>query len=353
MDFRTFFENPVCITLERRKDRWDTFIKQFDDPRFEGWKPEKVIGVDGKAVGAPDWFLWGKRQKAREGAFGCHESHVSIFQTAWEEGWRNVLIFEDDAVLKDNFFDQLDKSLDELPDDWDFFYLGGQNVERNIQEPFQYSENLLYNYNVNRTHAYAVNRKVLPRILDYCKDTIHGDHIDWQLGRIHKRLDVNCYSSYPWVCYQAAGESDIVENIKGNLEWPAQNVFQPLTYGGIKVCFARVGYDRIGLGKHTYSPEPIKNLLPDFLPISVHSPSRIYIHTDVPLVIYGGMDGITEARSEQIFLIDGVEAGRMRKPWERSIPERVDVGYHSLEFFSNGPNANGHTVVYFKKEVNQ
>lgn len=350
MDFREFFKHPVCVTLERRSDRWRDFIRQFEDPFYANWKPEKVLGVDGKAVGAPDWFLWGKKKKAREGAFGCHESHVGIFKRALEEGWENVLIFEDDCVLKDNFRDQLNRALSELPEDWDFFYLGGQNVERHIQEPFQFSPNLLYNYNVNRTHSFAINRKALPLVVEYTSDHTHGDHIDWQLGRIHKRRDINCYSTNPWVTYQAAGESDIVEDLKGNLEWPPAFVFQPVSYGGIKICFARTGYGRLGLGKHTYDPREIGNNLPGYLPISLHSPSRLYIQSDVPLLIYGGLDGNVEAKAEQIFLVNETEAGRIKHQWDKTVPVKVSMGYNSVEFFSNGVNSNAHTVVYFKKE---
>lgn len=351
MDFRVKFPHAYCVTLARRSDRWGGFVSQFDAPEFGDWKPEKFLGVDGLLVDVPDSFLPGKSDKTRRGAFGCHESHVNLYRKALAEGWENILIFEDDCRLsKDGFSAPLNAALSELPDDWDLLYLGGQHVEREIQDPFWVGEKLLYCYNVNRTHAYAVNAKALRRILDYVTDPTHGDHIDWQLGRLQRLTGFNSYAVEPWVTYQAGGPSDIVHTLKRDESWPAWTAYHPRLYKSLKICYSRVGFGRLGLGRHAFDAKTEILGLPGFEVLSVHSPSRTVIHTEKPVIVYGGLDGMADANAPQILFIDGAEVMRVVKRWDRTYMVRLSPGYHALEWFTCGNNnGNAHTCLYFKE----
>lgn len=67
--------------------------------------------------------------KLRHGALGCSTSHLKCLQIALSNGWKHVLICEDDITFLDpqRFVQQFDKCL-RTNDNWDVIMLAGNNV---------------------------------------------------------------------------------------------------------------------------------------------------------------------------------------------------------------------------------
>ncbi len=56
---------------------------------------------------------------------GCTLSHRSVIQDAKDKKYKNILVFEEDAILHKNFKELFSKNLNELKDTpWDILYLG-------------------------------------------------------------------------------------------------------------------------------------------------------------------------------------------------------------------------------------
>ena len=57
--------------------------------------------------------------------FGCYMSHVLLWQKLLQMDVPYAVVLEDDAVITDNFSDELKARLQKLPDNWDIMFLNG------------------------------------------------------------------------------------------------------------------------------------------------------------------------------------------------------------------------------------
>ncbi len=93
----------VCINLDRREDRWISFCHGVQGviPSEKIYRESAVVGAELPGSGEPPWFT---ERTADRGAYwtglaGCTLSHRNVIRRAQREGWRNVLIFEDDVEI--------------------------------------------------------------------------------------------------------------------------------------------------------------------------------------------------------------------------------------------------------------
>jgi GR25 family glycosyltransferase involved in LPS biosynthesis len=96
------------INVPRRQDRRASFLS-----RFTGVTPIIIDAVDGSLMESM------RNSSLTIGEHACFMSHVKALSTAIEDGHRQFLILEDDALLyfPQNFQD-LDRILDAIPSDW-------------------------------------------------------------------------------------------------------------------------------------------------------------------------------------------------------------------------------------------
>ncbi len=108
------------VNLDHRVDRREHAEAQFQRhgmlvDRFPAHTPSDWHG-DEKAVA---------RMRARTpGAIGCMVSQMGVIKAGAISGVEVIGVFEDDVVLCDDFPRRLEYILDNLPEDWDVFYLG-------------------------------------------------------------------------------------------------------------------------------------------------------------------------------------------------------------------------------------
>ena len=157
-----YFEEILCINLDRRQDRWELMQSEF-----------KKIGILSRV----------KRFSAIEdqnGEKGCFESHMQCILYAREKKLKNILIFEDDVVFLPCYDEKkIAKSIDVLSDhSWEFYYMGG--LERRIKPRPEYNKlkekydgeyNDDYDYlmeckSVGWAQSYAVNNTIYDKIYE-------------------------------------------------------------------------------------------------------------------------------------------------------------------------------------------
>ena len=129
-----------CINLKERPDRWERFIHQPGVIRIQQTFPfERFEGINGKLLDIKNDsrvslrtkrnILYQKRRDHEDldtpGGVGCYLSHYSCWKKFLETDKEKVLILEDDAVIPDDFLDQLMKAMEDLnqedikrPDIW-------------------------------------------------------------------------------------------------------------------------------------------------------------------------------------------------------------------------------------------
>lgn len=223
MEWKDIFERVYCITLKRRRDRWERFVA--DTPADWPFGPIiRVEAIDGQRVKAPGWW------KAGNGAWGCYRSHLRLIEQCLNEGVQSVLLLEDDAICCDDFAARANEYLSALPQGWrenSMVYFGGQHLAINRFPPERINPQVFQPYNVNRTHAFALFGRMIQTVYTHLTrgDWQKAQHIDHHLGRFHQRRKDPIYTPAEWLIGQAAGKSNISGRIPPDRFWkPAASI---------------------------------------------------------------------------------------------------------------------------------
>ena len=208
----TVFDRTFVVNLDRRRDRWDSFLARFPSP-WPFAKPERWKAVDGNECDVPDWF------QAQAGAWGCMQSHLAIWREQIEHDWDAVLIFEDDAVFSAQAVDVIQRTMEIVPEDWDQIYFGGQHLDTNERPPeAEIPGKLVQCRYTNRTHAYAIRWGFAVEAYETISQPApergaRVQHIDYRLGDMHDRYKV--YAPWRFCVAQARGISDVTNTLRG------------------------------------------------------------------------------------------------------------------------------------------
>ncbi len=129
---------------------------------------------------------------------GCFQSHIECIKFAKKRGYKNVLIFEDDAIIMKNL-----KNLPPFPEDWNMIYLGGLCIDvkkwGNPQQ--QYIKGHYY-----CCHAYLINSNIFDVILELA-ETWNGAIDSLLVKEVHPKY--NAYALLDSYVNQREGWSDI------------------------------------------------------------------------------------------------------------------------------------------------
>ncbi len=203
-----YFDKIVLITLKGDEARVNRCIESMMANRLISSRDDVHIhyGIRGDDLNPPAWW------RAGNGAWGCLCSHRRVLEDAWYSGDETTLILEDDVVFVKSAESEIERFMDAAPDRWGQIYLGGQHT----LEPFRMDDGDVFScHSVNRTHAYAVSRSVIPRLLQHIQhapDYIHSEdpsHIDHQLERAHRRGDWTVFAPVCWIAGQGENHSQI------------------------------------------------------------------------------------------------------------------------------------------------
>ena len=137
------------------------------------------------------------------GAVGCFLSHLSIYKKVAESKIDYAIIFEDDSVIANDFYERLEKGLRDIPSDWDIILLGLTCLKCDIKLDY---------ITVNRfwgTHGYIIKNKSAIKLLEYL-DRPLSKQIDADISLLIKRKLINVYGINPIIVAQeSAFKSDI------------------------------------------------------------------------------------------------------------------------------------------------
>jgi glycosyl transferase family 25 len=120
----------ICISLERRPERWADFqryaqaagltvqrLPAVDAKQFDAWRHPSV------SLGTAHNIKFKTRRGHHEidagGAVGCSLSHFKAWELVRDSNAPAFIIFEDDAPVIPDFKERLQQVLDQLPPKWD------------------------------------------------------------------------------------------------------------------------------------------------------------------------------------------------------------------------------------------
>ena len=203
----TFFDAIYVINLQKRRLRWEESIKLLSQYGIFN-KIKKFTAID---CGFDDPQL--------NGRCGCALSHIGCMKDAVQNGFKRILVLEDDFSILLNstdFGENFNRILEHAPDSYDILYLGG-NVTNLV------SFNPLKNYNkyfykvagCASTHAVSYSHRFCEFMtsLDLNRKNIKDWIIKNEAIDVYYALTVqvqnNCFISNPQVFGQRKSFSDI------------------------------------------------------------------------------------------------------------------------------------------------
>lgn len=172
------FSKIYCVNLEERQDRWEKcleYFRKYNIPfeRFNAIKPNQF------------------QTNQENGRYGCISSFCSIVRDAIDKDYENILVLEDDfefTIEPEELYLEINKSVNELPEDWDCLYLGGNIMSDFTFRPIEkYSDNLLKLKSAYSTHAMAFSNMGLINLISYFSDY---NNIEGEMFREYGALDI-------------------------------------------------------------------------------------------------------------------------------------------------------------------
>jgi len=160
MGLNTFFEKIYCINIDRRTDRWEKCLLEFNKHNIT---VERFSAVDGNITNHNLGYPY---DNELAGAL----SHLNIIKKAKELNLKNVLILEDDVEFNENINETFDSFIKQIPEDWDSINFGG-NHTRGFSH---LSPNIIKTIRSYALHAYGLNSKSYDFIISYLEEKINN-----------------------------------------------------------------------------------------------------------------------------------------------------------------------------------
>lgn len=113
-------EKKFLINLEKRPERLAHTRAEL--AKHSITDVELVQAVDGAALG-----LKSPIERLTPGMIGCYQTHRNIMKNCLDNNTNSYAVFEDDIQFAPGYDDLVEMALPELPDDWEFVYLGSTN----------------------------------------------------------------------------------------------------------------------------------------------------------------------------------------------------------------------------------
>lgn len=130
-------DKVYCISLHKNNDKWDNLLKTITDNGFpncvifEGINGsqysfenlENIIGIWQRYILKNNIMRTNHEQFNSWGGLGCYLSHIGIWQDAKDNGYKKILILEDDITFSENFSEKLSDRVAYIPKEYDLLFL--------------------------------------------------------------------------------------------------------------------------------------------------------------------------------------------------------------------------------------
>ena len=229
----SIIDKTYVINLKERSDRWKRIKEQFSNTnlnltRWDAVYGKKLPNHEYKQKTTPMCYEF-----CSPSMVGCWLSHVSIWKNIIKNNETNVLILEDDAYPTNNFNEKLKKIWKQVPEDWDFIFLGSYgSCQESVAQKLLYNiisghkNNPVYKFGKKQPnviipgfplalHGYILSMKGAKKLLNNYSFDKAKYHIDYYLAKyVFPDKNFNVYAISPALIFQnlASDNSDIQMN---------------------------------------------------------------------------------------------------------------------------------------------
>ena len=198
----TLVDKVYVINLDKDVERLRTIDTAL---RKQGILYERLSATLGKKVSNDHRLTQLCNSFCTDGIKGCAISHHRIWEDALKNGYSRVLVFEDDAIIPDDFDKKVREVMDTVPESYDVIFLGCQYFCRNKTVVEKVGHTLMgttpeeVNEHVQKVsgslgaHATIYTQIFMNKIINEPIET----HIDVQIQRWIKKYNLNAYGLNP------------------------------------------------------------------------------------------------------------------------------------------------------------
>jgi glycosyl transferase family 25 len=188
------FDHIFVMTVPSFVDRIENMKSRLDGVDYKFF-----YGVYGGDIDVQRYRNLGS--KLTRGQMSCSLSHVLLYEKIVRDNLDNVLILEDDCAFNDNIQNLL-KCYEQLPDNFDVFYLG-----YDCPSYVKFSENLYSaTTHIGHTHSICVSNKCAAKMAELNKNLLWT--ADGAFVELLKSNEVPAYLANPKMTYQDNNGSD-------------------------------------------------------------------------------------------------------------------------------------------------
>ena len=175
-----YFDKIYCINLDKRTDRWESCVKEFEKHDLN---VERFSAIEG-------------------GANGLLETNKKILQDAIEKEYSSILILEDDVEFHEDLNNLFEIAYQNVPDHWNMLYFGGNHV---FGQPVPINDYVSIPQKTLASHAIAYKKDAYQKMLDIL---ITNEPVDVIFS--NNLIYFNAFLFFPHLAWQKPGHSDIM-----------------------------------------------------------------------------------------------------------------------------------------------
>jgi len=209
-----FFDHIFCLNLDERTDRWEKSQAEFAKHGIEN--VERFSAIRGTSLNLPLSNNVDERgfvhpphvNGINVAGIGGNMSHLFMLRTAKRSGYKNVLLLEDDVVFHEDLNIEFAKAIDQLPENWDMLYFGGNHFSC---KPVKVTKHLYAVRNTVCLHAVAVNYSIYDRLIAKLVNVSQPTDCNYA----DLQATSKCFVINPHLAWQRGGYSDVQTSVQG------------------------------------------------------------------------------------------------------------------------------------------
>lgn len=218
------FEKIYLINLKRRPDRLEAFMQCYKKSDLTRHSLIKFSAIDGSTLNLASIPITElaqlemkqlqttgfrhKHYQLTKGAIGCYLSHLKIWEHAYTNNYKSVLVFEDDARPPPNTLHHIRNIYNKFPNDWDIILFGIHCHECEEHDYFRKVKRFIL------LHTYMINYKAIKKILNFNSLFPISQQLDAYLSEMSTEL--NIYATKYNLVHQGNSRTDIQAPILTN-----------------------------------------------------------------------------------------------------------------------------------------
>lgn len=149
----------------------------------------------------------------------CTIKHIIAIEKVANQNDEYCLILEDDAIpIENNFFDEIEKLIDDAPDDWDSIFMGAGCGVDFMNEKLKKSHLINGKFAkvphpcTNCAEAYLIKKKSAKKVFE---SIVPFQLVsDWELAYQFYKLNMNVYWSIPPLFYQGSKSGEYESTLR-------------------------------------------------------------------------------------------------------------------------------------------